>query len=252
MTASTLAAVEIATATGGAAAGASVASSSLVGTTLLGIGPAGWAILTVGLVAMGVYFAYRAGEATDDPIEAWLKRSVVGKASNKFTGQMEIESYNALFSLPLEVSLSGSGTSGLHSVDVRVSAPALDPRSTLSYSLELTLADGSKESVQEQLEVSTGQGKAQLSAGLRGRRADGVLLHALSRHTPSAAQVRWRVDGPMRLPGSLDPTTGKLLQRKQHSIQSAQLTVRYYPLGLADAAFCIPDAKGKIETYTPL
>lgn len=56
----------------------------------------------------------------------------------------------------------------------------------------------------------------------------------------------------MRMPGSINPATGQLLLRKQHSIQSAQLTVRYYPLGLAEPEFCIPDLKGKVETYTPL
>ncbi|TDM08500.1 MAG: hypothetical protein C4K60_03420 [Ideonella sp. MAG2] len=92
----------------------------------------------------------QAGETTDETIESWLKRSIVGKASGKFTPQMEVDSYNALYSLPLEVTLTGSGSSGLH------------------------------------------------------------------------------------------------------SIQSAQLTVRYYPLGLNEPGFCIPDAKGKVETYAPL
>ncbi|TDM08502.1 MAG: hypothetical protein C4K60_03430 [Ideonella sp. MAG2] len=252
MTASTVAAVEIATATGGAAAGAAAASSSIVGTTLLGIGPAGWAILTVGLVGAGLYFAYQAGETTDDPIESWLKRSIVGKAPSKFTAQMEVDGYNALYSLPLEVTLTGSGSSGMHSIDARINAPALDTRSMLVYELVLTLADGSQETVREELALNAGKGQALLSSGLRSRRADGVQLHALSRHSPPTAQVRWRVDGPMRMPGSINPATGQILQRKQHSIQSVQLTVRYYPLGLKEPGLCIPDAKGKVESYAPL
>ncbi len=232
-------------------AAAEAGTASLVGGTLLGIGPAGWAILTVGLVVIGLYLAYQAAEATDDPIESWLKQSIAGAAPQKFKPDAEVAAYNALFSLPLEVSLTGNGGFGVHTTQVSITAPALDPQSVLDYRLELTDRQQGSLVVTDTLHLNGEKSSPAIPAGLRAGGFGRPLLTDLSKVDASSAQVRLMIQAPVLLAGNRDPATGQILSKNQYTITQAKLTVKYFPLAKTDPSWVMPDSAGRTESYSP-
>ena len=236
------------TASGSAAA---AGSSSLVGGTLLGIGPAGWAILTVGAVAVGVYLAYKAAETTDDPIEAWLKQSIAGTAPSKYDPATEVESYNNLFQLPLEVEASGTTLMGKHSAVIRISAAALDAQSQLDYYLAITDTEGEIHQVAGNLSLKSGVLKSNIAATVHPKSMGPITVFESQSKTEQRSSLRITVVGQFTPAGWRDPKTGAILRTAKQAIKNIRVNVKYRPLPQTDAEWMLPSISGQEFTYTP-
>lgn len=113
------------------------------GGVLLGLGPAGWAVLAVGAAIVGLAFLFSAEKVKDNHLQVFIKKSCLGLVSS-FNEKAEIAAYADLFKLPLEVKLSWN-QSIIHTgatVLVDIDAPALDAKSWLDYELQVYLKDG--------------------------------------------------------------------------------------------------------------
>lgn len=112
------------------------------GATLLGLGPVGWAVLAIGAVALGIYFLFRAEDAKDDDLEAWIKKSCLGTADNTYPNKVEEDRrFGELFKLPLKVNLEWRKGIAGGNLDVDISVPPL-ANSWLYYELTVTLENG--------------------------------------------------------------------------------------------------------------
>lgn len=222
------------------------------GLVLLGIGPVGWALLTVGLVAGALVFAFKAGETKDDPIEAWLKRSVVGLAIEKMSAEDEVKEYNRLFTLPLEVSLEGGRAALFDVVNARISAPALDEESQLRYRLEIVNGDtGQVHVVEETLRLKTARTVPTLDAELRLDRAHRPLqLTDFSKLEDGKHRIQYQVKATRLLKGQRDPISGVVQQAERRYMKEARLTVWYQPLSKSEPDWLLPDAQGKSERFS--
>jgi hypothetical protein len=210
----------------------------------------------VGFVATGLYVAYKAGEADDDPIESWLKRSIAGTAPEKMSQRDEVEQYNALFTLPLEVSLQGHGALGAHITEVRVDAPALDPQSRLDWRLEIVRADSARstyvvhDSLRLNGEKPTPSIPYEFTAAYAGSMgAEMIIVTDVSRVSPQGANVRLRVESSIRSAGTRDPLSGDILKSHKHCLQQMRLLVKYLPLADTAPDWVLPDANGQTEAY---
>jgi hypothetical protein len=237
--------------TASGAAAASAGTASLVGGTLLGIGPAGWAILTVGAVVIGVYLAYKGAEATDDPIEAWLKRSVAGIAPEKFAAQEEVSNYNELFNLPLEVGMSGSASMGRHTTVVRMAAPPLDKESQLAYRLNIVGANGSSHIVQGQLMLKGGKITTNVPADLMPQHMGAISVSTIFSETDQGALLRVMVESRYMPAGTRDPSTGEILRAAKCAVKQISLAVQYKPLSDTEPAWVLPGPSGQELSYSP-
>jgi hypothetical protein len=133
-------------AVGGIAAGAgALASAGVTIAALSAIGPVGWALLAIGAIVLGVAAMFGASWAADDPLEAWLKQSLYGVASDKFKEDDETAAFNKIFELPLEVKLNYDTQllSAKHCIELIVSMPKLAGREQrYEISLKITTTDG--------------------------------------------------------------------------------------------------------------
>jgi hypothetical protein len=237
--------------TASGAAAASAGTASLVGGTLLGIGPAGWAILTVGAVVIGVYLAYRGAEATDDPIESWLKRSVAGIAPEKFGAQDEVSNYNELFNLPLEVGMSGSTSMGRHTTVVRMAAPPLDKQSQLAYRLSIVGTNGSSHVVQGEVMLKGGKVTSNIPADLMPQHMGAISVSTIRSETDQGMLLRVMVEGRYMPAGSRDPSTGEILRAAKCAVKQISLAVQYKPLSESEPAWVLPGPSGQELSYSP-
>lgn len=246
----------VASAAGGVAGsiGALTASSgagSLVGGTLMGIGPAGWAILTVGIVVVGVYVAYKAAEATDDPIEAWLKQSLVGTAPTKFSPEAEIAHYNNLFQLPIEVEASGSTVMGRHSVVIRLNTQPLDAQSQLSYQLDITDTNGKTHAVTGSSMLKTGTFSSYIAPTVAPQSMGPITVFVANPKAEQGASLRITVVGQHKKAGLPDSKTGEISRTETRAIQRIRLNVKYRPLSQTDASWVLPSPEGQDLIYPP-
>lgn len=99
--------------------------------------------MAIGAAIVGIAFLFGAELSRDNPLEAWIKKSCLGKVASYSEGN-ENNAYAELFKLPLEVKMSwgvsviGTGATVLVSID----APALDAKSWLEYELFVHMNDG--------------------------------------------------------------------------------------------------------------
>jgi len=237
--------------TASGAAAAAHGTTSIVGATLFGIGPAGWAILTVGLVVAGLWLSYKAGEATDDPLESWLKQCLAGRAAEKLDADAEKSAYNALFSLPLEVEISSHGSSGRLSTQVRMRAPALAAESELVYELRLTDKAGAVHTVADRVRLQGGKPAARIPAALRPDTLRPITVTEASRTGAETTMLRLLVDSQVVVPGQRDPASGEIARQALHSLRELALTVKYLPLASSEPDWVLPGGEGKVETLRP-
>ena len=233
------------------ASGAAAGGSSLVGGTLLGIGPAGWAILTVGAVAIGVYLAYKAAETTDDPIEAWLKQSIAGTAPSKYDPATEVESYNNLFQLPLEVEASGTTLMGKHSAVIRITAAALDAQSQIEYALDVVDAEGKVHPVFGKLTLKSGALTSSIATTIRPHSMGAISAFESHQKTELSSSLRIAIVGQFIPAGWRDPKTGAILRTAKHAIKTIRVNVKYRPIPQTDGDWVLPSPSGHEMTHTP-
>jgi hypothetical protein len=133
-------------AVGGVAAGAgALASAGVTIAALSAIGPVGWALIAIGAIVLGVAAMFGASWAADDPLEAWLKQSLYGIASDKFKEDDETAAFNKIFELPLDVKLNydTQWLSAKHCIQLMVSMPKLAGRAQqFEVNLVVNTADG--------------------------------------------------------------------------------------------------------------
>ena len=114
-------------------------------TALSAIGPVGWALLAIGAIVVGIAAMFGASSVTDDPLEAWLKQSLYGVASDKFKEEDETAAFNKIFELPLEVKLNydTQWLSAKHCIQLMVSMPKLAGRAQkFEVNLVVNTTDG--------------------------------------------------------------------------------------------------------------
>lgn len=233
-------------------AGGLTSGLGALGVTLVGIGPVGWALLTVGLVGAAFYFAFKAGEAKDDPIESWLKRSVVGYAPEKMSAAEEVKEYNQLFTLPLEVSLEGGRAALFDVVNARISAPALDEESQLRYRLEIVNGDtGKTHVVEETLQLKTARTAPTLDPELRPGRAHRPLqLTDFSKLEDGKHRIHYQVKATKLVRGQRDPATGTVQLAEKRYMKQVRLVVWYVPLSKSEPEWTLPDGQGRAEQFS--
>lgn len=237
------------TAAAGALAASSAAASatgaaSIVGTSgiILGLGPFGWAALTVGLIGAGIYLAIKADDATDDPVERWLKRSKYGIAKEKFrNAKEERDEFGKLYELPLKIELQtlASGGSNRREVEVRVTAPALDAESALSYDITVVQNYRQKHRISDTLALQGGRSTPSLSAELE-QQGELLRVQDLTRVGDGVGVVRWWVNGRCVQRGQIDPRNGQIVQAGRCEVTAISVKVRYYPQAKKDPQWVLP------------
>jgi hypothetical protein len=230
---------------------ASGGAGSMVGSTLLGVGPAGWALLTAGIVVVGLYVAYQAAEATDDPIEAWLKQCVAGRAPIKFTAESEVGGYNNLFQLSLQVDASDHISMGKHNVAIRIAAPCIDAQSRINYQLEVLDSAGNCNKVVRGLMLGEVSSNIEDPAAGVSMIGGGITLQTLTNRSEQGVVVRLDLVGGYTPAGLRDPVSGTIAKYARRSIKQVRLKVFYLPLSRTEPAWALPGSEGKDFIYTP-
>lgn len=90
----------LATWAGGTATAASITNVAAGGGTVavLGLTPAGWAVIALVAIGSGIYLALQADDAKHGPVDIWLKHSAWGLHQKRYTHKQELEAfYNLLY-----------------------------------------------------------------------------------------------------------------------------------------------------------
>ncbi|QWF19581.1 T6SS effector BTH_I2691 family protein [Lysobacter capsici] len=117
--------------------------ASLAGAApLLGFGPAGWAVLAILAVGVGIYCLFQAEEDKDDPLQTWMKKSCLGKSPKTYASKGEEDKqFGELFKLPIEVKMEWRKGLAGGNFTVEIIAPAMD-KAWLAYDLTVQMEDG--------------------------------------------------------------------------------------------------------------
>lgn len=231
------------------AAASATGAASIVGTsgTILGLGPFAWAAVTVGLICAGIYLAIKADDETDDPIERWLKRSKYGIAKEKFRdAAQEREEFAKLYELPLRIELRtlASGNSTRRDIEVRVTAPALDAESTLSYDITVVQGYRQQHRISDTLALKGSKSAPKVSGALQELQSGGNLLlrvHDLTRVGDGVGVVRWLVNARCVQRGGSDPrNNGRVAQMSYCEVTALSVQVRYQPQAQKDPQWVLP------------
>lgn len=216
-----------------------IAATSL---TLLGIGPVGWAILALGLAAGGIALAFMGDKATDDPIEKWLKRTLVGRADGdrQFSDMAEaVQAYNELFKLPMQVEIKDKSFGVHRQARIHVRAPMLDAKSWVAIDVA-TVLDGSVTPVPL---GSSGLGQSRTGKKDRARYPE-TLNAGNNRIHLNKVLIREQHHIEFKADMHSYPT-----QRTNHKkLKSLVVTVRYYPNKREEPTWILPEEKGQKET----
>jgi hypothetical protein len=88
----------VATGLGGSATLATLEAGKAV--AVLGLTPAGWAVIALLAIGAVVYFTLQADQAQHNPLEIWLKHSAWGVATPRFTLPQELHAWHSLHFSP--------------------------------------------------------------------------------------------------------------------------------------------------------
>lgn len=88
----------LATGAGGSATVATLGAGKAV--AVLGLTPAGWAVIAILAMGAVVYFTLQADQAQHTPLEIWLKHSAWGVATPRFTLAQELHAWHSLHFSP--------------------------------------------------------------------------------------------------------------------------------------------------------
>ena len=132
-------ALAIATGAGGTATAATALAQGGGAVAILGLTPAGWAVVAILALGASVYFTLKADEAQHDSMAIWLKHSAWGVATPRFTLREELDAWHSLHYSPRIVptwsSIRGvAGTLRLRCILPITSGPG-DFQSTLRVTL---------------------------------------------------------------------------------------------------------------------
>ncbi|WP_447578558.1 toxin VasX [Achromobacter kerstersii] len=88
----------LATGAGGSATIATLAAGKTV--AVLGLTPAGWAVIAILATSAVVYFTFKADETQHNPLEIWLRHSAWGVVTPRFTLAQELDAWHSLHFSP--------------------------------------------------------------------------------------------------------------------------------------------------------
>jgi len=89
----------VATGAGGMASAATLAGSGKA-VAVLGLTPAGWAVIALLAMSAVIYFTLQADDAQHSPIEIWLKHTAWGVVTPRFTLAQELDAWHSLHFSP--------------------------------------------------------------------------------------------------------------------------------------------------------
>ncbi|MEN5163658.1 toxin VasX [Achromobacter kerstersii] len=90
----------VATGAGGMASAATLAGSGKA-VAVLGLTPAGWAVIAILAMSAVIYFTLQADDAQHSPLEIWLKHTAWGVITPRFTLAQELDAWHSLHFSPL-------------------------------------------------------------------------------------------------------------------------------------------------------
>lgn len=173
---------------GGAAAGFGgvtvLASSGLI----IGLGPAAWGALALGLSVLGIAAVFLGDAWKDNELQTWLRPCCFGIEPSYSDAKQELLAFEKLFEIPMELRMQWrKGRLGYGTIIVEIDVPdIIASEGFINYGLVFAMADGKTHSITERRRLVEPRGTGMIdSEGL----ATGVMGKVKGLSPPTTGAV---------------------------------------------------------------